>query len=415
MTFNIFKYRYYIFIILFSLTWILFLNNLLQLNKQTFIFADSDNYRESASFLYHNLKVHYFRPLFMSIITGIPYLFGSSDSQIYTFSIYINLFCWVGTSMLLFTLLKSFLNDLRSFFYSCVYIMLLGSSIVIFHLLTESVFVFIIMLSYYFIHKYYKTTEFYYLSISLSLFVILILIKPGILYLSVIFLLFYIKVIIKNIYKTSTLFIVFSISMVILQLALMKKQYGNYTISYIDSFTYYNYLSNRATGIKENKANVNYNNVRADYFYKLTFKEQKKIAFEDLKNQFQYNSKNLFKAYIYNLIENTKTPSGSIVICNNIENNDIFVLAKKNTIIISKWQNRILTIFGILLASLFLFKSFKQDPFYAILSFFVLYIFLVSGVSYGEGDRFHIVFFPVVILLFAKFINAKNHSVALRL
>lgn len=402
---NILKNRYYFLIILISIIWISFFDYILQLNKQHFIFPDSENYKESASYLYNNLKPHYFRPLVMAIITGLPYLFKYSDTQIYIFSFYTNLFCWIGTSMLLFTLLKDFLSDKKSFFYTCIYLSLTGSTIIIFHLLTESIFTFIIMLAYFFIFKYYKTSEFYFLTLSLSLIIISTLIKPGILFLTVLLLLFYIKPLVKNFFKISIFYILFSLSIVVLQLIEMKKEYGNYTISYIDGFTYYNYLGNKATALKNNAKKLNYDRARANYFTKKTYNEQRKLVHEDLKNQLQNNSKNLIKAYAYNLLENTKTPSASINKCYNIENTNTFNFAKNTFIVISKWQNRILTSLGVVLAFLFLYKSEKKNPFYALISIYILYIFFTSGISFGEGDRFHIVFFPAVILLLAKFIN----------
>lgn len=413
MSLEILKNKYYFLIIVISIVWVSFFYYILQFNKQNFIFPDSENYKESASYLYHNLKPHYFRPLVMAIITGFPYLFKCSDAQIYAFSFYLNLLCWIGTSLLLFNLLKEFVSLKKSFFYTCIYISLVGSTIINFHLLTESIFNFMIMLAYFFIFKYYKTSKFYFLSISLSLFIITILIKPGIQFLAVLLVIFYLITLLKNIFKISILFVLFSISIFVFQLVEMKEEYGNYTVSYIDGFTYYNYLGSRATAIKNKATNLDYDIDRANNFNKKKYGDQRKLVFEDLKSQLHNNSKNLVKAYAYNLLENTKTHSASISKCYNFENKRTFIVAKNILIIISKWQNRIFTFLGVVLAFFFLYKSEKKNPFYALFSIYILFIFFTSGISFGEGDRFHIVFFPAVILLLAKFISNEKKIISI--
>ena len=77
------KFKYQIVLVFIGISWLMIISSLLQLNKQTFINNDSLNYLESASFLYHDFKAHYFRPIVMAIITGLPYLAGGNNNSIF--------------------------------------------------------------------------------------------------------------------------------------------------------------------------------------------------------------------------------------------------------------------------------------------------------------------------------------------
>ena len=75
---------------------------------------------------------------------------------------------------------------------------------------------------------------------------------------------------------------------------------------------------------------------------------------------------------------------------------------------ISKLQNIIFTILGVLLSFRMLYKFKKANKFYLIISVFLLYIFFISAMSCYECDRFHIAFFPIVILLLLDFFRENN-------
>ncbi|MBC7641920.1 MAG: hypothetical protein H7174_06215 [Flavobacterium sp.] len=183
----------------------------------------------------------------------------------------------------------------------------------------------------------------------------------------------------------------------------MKIDYGNFTLSYIDSYTYYSYLGSKALCFKENIPYKQINNARADYFITLSFNDQKKTATLDFLNQIQNNKINLFKAYISNLLDNSKSSGG--LDYQHFNNNKFFELTTKIIGIISKYQNRFFTTCGIIFSLYFIVRNQKL---YQIMGLYILYIFIISGVSCSQGDRFHIVFFPIVIILMAKFFNEKK-------
>ncbi len=152
------------------------------------------------------------------------------------------------------------------------------------------------------------------------------------------------------------------------------------------------------------------NNPRANYLEKLSFPEQKTVATNDFINQIETNKLNLFKAYFSNLFDNTKSPCGFIEDLKNVNNSNYFNPIQDILVVISKYQNRIFTMLGFVLALFYFFKSYKNEMLYWLISFYILYTFLISGISSSQGDRFHIVFFPMVILLVAKWYSDRYEN-----
>jgi hypothetical protein len=285
---------------------------------------------------------------------------------------------------------------------------ILGNIILNYHLLTENIFVFFTILAFYLLFQYYKTGKFWYLSLSLSLVLSSMLIKPGAKFFGIVMLLFFVKEILKNYKHKSMIFLYGSFLMIVIQVVGMKVQYGDFTISYIDGVTYHNYICSKAECYKNGKEYEQINNPRAEYLFGLDFTDQKKVALEDLKHQIKTNFPNLVKAYFSDVAENSKSGNSCIEDLKNYENKHYFSFWKSFVFDISKWQNRLFTLLGLVLSVFFLFKGFKKEKVYFFVAFFVTYIIILSGISCGQGDRFHLVTFPFVILLMAKFLSKKK-------
>jgi hypothetical protein len=204
------------------------------------------------------------------------------------------------------------------------------------------------------------------------------------------------------------IFLYGSFLMIVIQVVGMKVQYGDFTISYIDGVTYHNYICSKAECYKNGKQYEQINNPRAGYLFGLAFTDQKEVALEDLKHQIKTNFPNLAKAYFSDVIENSKTGNACIEDLKNYESKSDFPFWKKLIFSITKWQNRIFTVLAILLSAMFLYKGYKQRKATFFVAFFILYIIILSGISCGQGDRFHLVTFPFVILLLAKFLSEKK-------
>lgn len=408
MTLSFFaRYKYQIFIVIAALTWISLFDYLIQMSSQGVMHSDSFNYQEAAKNLYIFHKGHIYRPILMSIITGIPYLFGCSDQAIFGFSFYVNLICWLATFLLLFETIKSFASPKIAFVFVLLSILVIGNTAHVFHLLTETLYQFFIVLAMYLLSRYYKTKEFWYLSLSLSLLLAVMLIKPGSKFLAIIITLYFGREIIRN-YKLKSMFFIYgSLLMIAVQCVGMKYQFGNFTISYIDGVTYYGYIGSKAACLKEGKEYTQINNPRADYQFSQEPIEQKRIAGDDFKDQLQHNTINLIKAYFLDVRENTVSANSCIEESKNKLGRSHFDFWKELFFDISKWQNRFYTLLGVMLSVFFLLKTYKRINLLTVVSFFILYIIVLSGISCGQGDRFHVVTFPFMFLLLAAFYSKR--------
>lgn len=396
------KYRYSLLLVLIGLLWLVVLNVLLQLDRQTLLYPDASNYLESAQKMYLKFTGHYYRPMVMAFITGLPYLFGSSDAGILQWSLIVNVFCWLGTSLLLFQIAKDFLKPKVAFVVAILPFFIIGNAVLNYHLLTENIYTFFIVLAFYSLFRYFKTNNFWFLSFSLSLLLSSMLIKPGAKFLAILILLFFIKTVLKN-YKAKAMILLYgSVLMILIQLVGMKVQYGDFTLSYIDGVTYHNYLFSKAECFKNGKEYHQINNPRAEYLFSLLFTDQKRVAKEDAIRQIKTNFPNVVKAYFDNLLENTKSGNACVFDLENKKGSSDFTFWKTVAFNLSKWQNRLFTIIGILVSLYFVRKLFTPKSVYALMALFVLYTIILSGISCGQGDRFHVITFPIVFLLLAK-------------
>lgn len=401
------KYNYHFLLILISIFWILILNFLLQIQQQTFIFPDTYSYLIASENLYQNHIIDSIRPVLMALIHGLPYFFGFTKEALFSWSLVVNIFSWMSTIILLFEILKTFLNCKRAFYATLVYVFIIGSAVINFHPLSESVFTLFLFLSIYFFSAYFSTKKFSFLSFGFTVLIISLLIKPASAGLVIIAFLFFVKPLFKNIFNKWIFLIGLSCVSVLFYMNLMKNHYGNYTISYIDSFTYYNYLGTRADDLKTHSKFVQCDNKRFDYFTSLSFGEQKKEAFEDFKNQIKSNKLNLFKAYVISIYTNSFKGCQAIYEYKNVKQNGYFEGVKFFFRGVSLLQNAFLTIVGVILSVYVFFRFKKTDKFIFLVAFCILYLFLISGISSEQGDRFHLVFYPQIIVLLAYFLNKK--------
>ena len=398
------KYRYHLLLVTIGLLWITLFDFLSQMSIQGIVYPDSGSYVESAKNLYVFYRGHNFRPILMALINGIPYLFGGNDSTVLHFSFYVNLCCWLALLLLLFELLKSFVRARMAFLFTLLAMTIIGNTALIFHLLTENIYMLFILLGFYGIKSYLEQKNYRFLALALSVFVLSMLIKPGSKFLAILLLVYFGKEVLKNLKSKYSLVLYAAVGMVLLQCAGLKYQFGSFTVSYIDSVTYYNYLGSKAECVKYGKEYSQMNNPRAEYLFSLDTEQQKSLAAEDLKQQLQYNKVNLVKAYFLDVIENTKTGNTCIEDCRNKAHSTYFSFWNKLFLTLSKWQNRCFTLLAVLL-SLYFLKQYKREEWGFLIAVYVGYIIATSGISCGQGDRFHLVTFPFVILLLVQFLT----------
>src|SRR6218665_400268 len=402
------KHKYVFLIVVTALCELAAFDWLLEFRKQSIFLPDSTNYMDAAQKLYFDFSLHHFRPLLMALVSGIPYAFGCSDFAVLQWSFFLNICCWVVTAILVFKIISFFTSEKTAFFFSLFSLFFVGNVALTYFLLTESLYTVFIALGMYLFFRYYKDKKFVFLSLALSVFILSMLIKPGSKFLAVGLCLYTIVAVYRNYRNRSVFLILASFILVAFQLIGMKKQYGDYTISYIDGFTYYNYLGSRAVAIEKGKDFDAVSYERASIIRNLDFSVGKKAVFSDLISQIKEDPIPLAKAYFINVYDNIKPGNSVIGAAKNLNHSPYFESVKQLLYNISKWQNRLFTILRFLLGGYFVIKKYKSDKAITITAFFILYIIGTSGISCGEGDRFHLVPFPFTMVLIAKFISERN-------
>ena len=403
---KIINFKYQFLLVVIGLVWINLFDFLLQLSLQNTICNDATNYVEAATMLFQNGQTHYFRPSVLAFLHGIPFLFGVENiSEIYAFSYYLNILCWLGFSLVFYKMITHFFSPEKSFIIALCPLFFFGSLSLIFQALSENVFMFLLICAFFNLSKFYKSNKYFNLSIAISLFIIAILVRPGIMFFTILIIVFFIKTIFQNLNHKANIIMLFAISLLVLHGLGMKKQYGNFAISHIDSYTYYNYLGTRADFLQTNSIFNQGNTTRNQFMMSHKYSEFTQIAKQDFYNQLKNNSTNLFKAYFYNIFENTKTGSTGIYELINVKKSGAFNGLKYFFATASKWQNRICTIVGFFLSVYFLRVTFMKRNVMFFISLFILYTIATSAVSCCQGDRFHVIFFPFVVLLAMHYLN----------
>ena len=135
-----------------------------------------------------------------------------------------------------------------------------------------------------------------------------------------------------------------------------------------------------------------------------------KIANNDFKYQIKNNTTNLIKAYLFCIYSNSSKGNYIVSECENINRTCYFDFFRFFFKAISKLQNIFFTICSVMISFYFLINSNSTNKFYLLISIFILYIFFISAISCFECDRFHIAFFPLLILLFTSFKSNKCKS-----
>jgi hypothetical protein len=229
------------------------------------------------------------------------------------------------------------------------------------------------------------------------------LIKPSAKIIAIIVVLYFSRILIINFKRKAMLIIYFSLSLVLVQACGIKYQFGNFTISYIDVVTAHNYLFSKAKCIEKGEKFSQIINPRADYLFSNDMKTIIEIAKADRTEQLKNNKLNLFKAYFSNLWGNIFSGTFVVFDSKNILKTKYFISLKRCFYLISFAQNVFLTIIGLFLGVVgFVFYK-NTSTFFLIASLCILYVVGTSGISGDQGDRFHIVIYPLVLILIAKF------------
>ncbi len=377
----------------------LFICYYLAIPFQDIIYPDTKSYIESANSIYFHFRGNNARPMILALIHGFPMLFNQETSFVIVSNIIINVICFFGTIFLVYKMAQSYFSKNIALLIGLFSVTIISLMAFTFHMLSEHIYLFIITLSFYYLNLYYHQKKYSFLIYFLSLSLISILIRPGALFIVIIFLVIFSKIFYHNIKQKINYLLYGSLFLILVQCTGMKYQFGNFTVSYIDATTYYNYLGSKADCYRKGTVYNQIKNPRAEYMYSTDFSLQKQLASDDLKEQLKNNSLNLLKAYFDNLYGNSA--SGCVIISDlkNVNQSKNFDSIKFFFLKVSQFQNIVLTLLTFCFSIFILVWKRRKNIFFTTIAFYSIYIFGVSGISCDQGDRFHIILFPYTLML----------------
>lgn len=399
----IYKFKYDYLLVLIAIAWALFFSFVLQLQPHFNPLGDDATYLYSAQIFYKYGSIDNTRPVLISIIFGLPYLFGFSSFTVIKWGLILNFIAWIFTAIMLFKIVALQFSRKTAFVCALVFLFCIGNLAHSFRFLTESIFIFFLTSAIYFLQRFFVFNQPKNITISIAILLFIALIKPIALVLAIVVFVYFIQLWKRIVSNRFLPFVFLAMACIFYQMYSVKKRYGDFTISYISSITYYNYLGCKAYCYKNNIEYLPGNNKRTQEFIKLNPHQMKQIASADFKNQLKNNFPNLCKAYLFCIYSNSSKGNYIVSQCNNHQNTFYFEFFRFLFKAISKMQNILFTCIGVVLSAYFIVKFNLKKSFYAIVSWILLTLFFISAISCFESDRFHIVFFPIVIVLSLKF------------
>lgn len=368
--------------------------------------GDSHSYLAAAEML-SNSELHSIRPAGYPAFLLILKILTSTQFGFYL-SIYIVQFIlWLA---ILWLVLK-FLPENHHWVWTSLFLLIIiNPSFVMFAnlVLSEILFLFIIILGFSFLHNFSKSKN----DVSLILFtlcmLLTILVRPGQIYFGilsiVLTLLFFIR---KKQFISGAVIVIMALVLLAWPIRKMKDTYGNYTISYIDKITQYRYLNSQCKSIENNEPLARTMKRRDAALAPIqnNLHEVSKLANDEITTLIHSNPGLVLKAFSKNLYLNFHTGNEYLPKGNHILGKHYYGLS------------RILNMFFVLLLLvcipffvLHFLKSTNKLTLLlpGILLFYCFYCWFTSGISFYQGDRFNVVWMPVLVIFIFQFSNKKT-------
>lgn len=371
------------------------------------IVNDASSYLEAGKRLYHDCFFDIIRPAGISLFMGLPSVLFNSDLSIVRSILILHFLLWLFSVILVYKICKEYLSLRIAFVFSALYATLLSPIEISFFLLSETLFVFLLLLSIYEFIRYLKTRKNIHV---IAFFVILsfaIIVRPIIFYFAIISLIGFIGFLLfkENKMKLTILSSLFSILILGIQYLGIYQHHKIITISDTMDKALYQ-MSSLANSIKNNSS-INYEieqslKKRESIMVEnnIDFREATKKLFIDEAKQNPYY---FVKAYLislkYNFIgynQNSKSKFSQIF------------TQIQNFILIS------ILFLSFLIMIYYYFKkkiTLSQNIIVLLLMYFLsFYLVFMGGLFYWQGDRYNLPAFPFILIIFAIVFNIVKHN-----
>ncbi len=409
--------------LLLLVTWYLVVSFTLQLpdnaRHHSFVPPDAKSYEEAADLLINGLQVSHVRPWGFALVTALGNLLGKNDTGITWFLWFIQYICWLGTAFLIFRVSASYLSGWKKYIPAAIFALSVSNIIFTWLTLSETVFTFCITLSVYLFWLY--TGNHYPRRNLLGAFAALAfacVVRPS-LQLPVLAMFAWLLYEFLIGPQKKPVMALFSALILLLtlgfQMIRMQQQYGQFTLSFIGKMAWYEYLGSGAEAVvkKADLRTVRNERDSAEKAFLTTIEGKdywsRRMAFydADLDRQMAEHKGAIAKAMVLNILQNTREHSAETAMLMNLRNKSSFEQPRRFFYRNSRYLNILfnyvaLPVVLLLLAVTWIRRgkwipsgSLLSLAYAAVLAFFLL---LSSGASMWQGDRFSIVYYPVVLI-----------------
>ncbi len=384
---------------------------------------DCSSYLQEMESIFIGLPHSSIRPIGYPLFLGICGFLSNNKHNFLVSVAIIQYVLFVGTLFLLYKIISSFVSPKAAII--AIAIISVNPSFITYCSisLTEIVFCFILVSSVYLFLQFLVTQKEKYLLLFFMCGCVAVLVRPGYYYFTILLMVALVVFFIKKKKLLAILYAILIFTCTIgVQLGIMYKQYDIITPSIINTIALDRYMNTSCISVLQQKDK---HIVMAERDSSRALKnETETISLTTYRNEVETETKKLIqthpfafvKAYVLNLFSNTVAANNNIV---HTENKNSIITDKLSDI--SRFYN--IAFILILLGCTFYFISVivqRQVEIKTGSTLFILlllaicnYIFFTSGVSFFQGDRFHIVFMPLVVLLYysIKFRHQLQHFI----
>lgn len=389
--------------------------------------ADGREYLDATDTLFNQSKAHPTRTIGFPLFLKVIYLVGKGEFDYRIFFVS-QLLIWFFTDLLIFFLVDKFRSGLTAFMAALLFLLLPGTGIRCLQIMTEPLYFFLL-------------TSFAFLLIvgvlerknnmiigGWIILVFSILVRPTLFYGFVIILPWFLYYFFEQ-RKFFNLIVclLFPIVFIGTQVRLIHNLTGEYKLSYIADITTYYYFSAyiSATENSDNKMqrDVKWRELKMErkeklqlhssYFSRAVLeKNDWKESSAEIRNEvkIQVTKKTLIalKVYFRNFLQNSLGGNDNLVWINS--NGAVFT---RILFWLSRIQNLLITFLflSVFCSHTIAYKMYRTKLWQAksIIILIILNLILTDPISFAQGDRFRIVIFPLVLILF--FIRKKRSNV----
>jgi hypothetical protein len=389
-----------------SLIWCFLIFFSIDLWSQNSIYVDCSTYLKAAQLLVYDFQPHQWRPLGMAIYATIPGALGQDYQSVFTFVKPLNILLWLICISLVYSILLKLVDTKTAFFGGLIFMSCIGLTVLNNLLLSEIPWLTCMLIGIYGLVKYKNNNSIPWLSIGIASIILSIEFRPISKFIILVLILIYGVSYLKSLASKSR-FIVAAVAIIILgHCSLMKHEYGNFTVSYIDTFTLQHYFTEPTAFARSNYTDrKSFEDDWMAPYFSLSYPNRRDYAMSKFLDELKENPLGLVKIYIANQTHNLTTPSLYVHDAKNINKTAYFNTSKVLLLWGSKLQNIVFTLLGIasilsvLILALRRKLNFKEDQLLLFITLSLSYTLSVIGISAEQYDRLNVPNYALIIIL----------------